>query len=380
MRKSQLSAFAAFSAIGTVTLMPLLVLPAMIGVLVDNAGMSESAAGWSASVNFLASALIGIAMSLRIHHLNLQQVARWGLMLAIVADIVSGVTAGNAWTFYAARFVSGIGLGAAYVAAAAAFPRHDDYERGYGLFITLQFIVSGIGLYIVPVYADQLGGVGLFGMFAVLEVFALLICTQLPSDRAKDTGTAAGSELTVLISVAAVFGVLGFALFEAANNAQFAYIERFGVALEITDAQIGTSLLIASLLGIPGAFSIVVVGDRFGKLLPIFFGIAIALAGLALLFGARNYAAYFIGGCCMGFSWAFCLPFIQSLLASIDRNGSVIAAGTALSTLGSAFGPGLAAVVVVGGAYGNVFMLSAALFFVMLVMFVIASRGQKAAA
>jgi hypothetical protein len=47
--------FALFSIIGTVTLMPLLVLPAMIGVLVDNAGMSESSAGWSASANFLAN-------------------------------------------------------------------------------------------------------------------------------------------------------------------------------------------------------------------------------------------------------------------------------------------------------------------------------------
>jgi MFS family permease len=66
--------FVAFSIIGSVTLMPLLVLPAMIGVLVDNADMSDSSAGWSASTHFLASAVIGLVMSVRVHHLNLERV------------------------------------------------------------------------------------------------------------------------------------------------------------------------------------------------------------------------------------------------------------------------------------------------------------------
>ena len=76
-----------------------------------------------------------------------------------------------------------------------------------------------------------------------------------------------------------------------------------------------------------------------------------------------------IGSCCMGFAWAFCLPFIQTLLARIDRNGSAIAAGSSLSTLGSAIGPGLAALVVGAGQYANVFLLSVGLFVVTLLAF-----------
>jgi MFS family permease len=122
-------------------------------------------------------------------------------------------------------------------------------------------------------------------------------------------------------------------------------------------------LLVASLLGIPAAFTMVVVGLRFGTLRPLTLGIALSLAGLAVLLSSASYAMYFAGGCLMGFSWAFCLPYIQSLLASLDRSGSAIAAGTSLSTLGSALGPGLAALVIGEQSYGNVFMLSVALFF-----------------
>ena len=79
----------------------------------------------------------------------------------------------------------------------------------------------------------------------------------------------------------------------------------------------------------------------------------------------------------MGFSWAFCLPFIQSFLATIDRKGSAIAAGTSISTLGAAMGPGLAAVVVAENAYGNVFKLSIGLFVVTLLLFVVAAKSKR---
>lgn len=370
-----LKRFGAFSIIGTVTLMPLLVLPAMIGVLVDNAGMSEQWAGWSASANFMASAVVGLFMALRVHHLDLRRLSTWALTFAIVADLASGLTAGSTMVFFAARIVAGIMLGVTYVAAVSSFARYDGFERGFGLYVTLQFTVSGLGLYVVPVYADQMGAMGLFGAFAVLDLLALGFTRFLPSERAAvGADSESRNELKILLGLTAIMAILGFAAFEAANNAQFTYIERFGVFLGVSDHQIGFSLLIASLIGIPGAFSIVVIGHRFGTRGPLAFGIAIAMSGLTILLFANTYVAYFIGSCCMGFSWAFCLPFIQSFLATIDRKGSAIAAGTSLSTLGSAIGPGLAAVVVADNAYGNVFMLSIGLFVVTLLLFIAAAK------
>ena len=370
--------FAAFSVIGTVALMPLLVLPAMVGVLVDNAGMSDSSAGWSASVNFMSSAVIGILMALRIHHLNLRQVATVALVIAVAADVASAVTAGNSLPFFLARSMAGLALGATYVAAVSAFARFDAYERGFGLYVTLQFIVSGLGLYVVPVYADQMGAAGLFSGFAILDALALILARHLPADKATDTVEHdSGSEMKVLLTASAMLAVVGFAGFEAANNAQFTYVERFGVFLEISDQQIGFSLLIASLVGIPGAFSIVLVGQRFGTLGPLVFGMLVAIAGLVILVNSERYATYFLGSCFMGFSWAFCLPFIQSLLASIDRKGSAIAAGTSFSTLGSAVGPGLAAIVVVGEQYINVFLMSIGIFVATLLAFFLADRTRR---
>lgn len=379
MRIENLSRFAMFSVIGSVTLMPLLVLPAMIGVLVDQANMSESLAGWSASLNFMGAAAIGLLMSFRIHHLNLRQVGTLALVLAVVADLASAFTAGPTVTFLVVRTITGVMLGAAYVATASSFARYDGYERGFGVFVTLQFSISGLGLYLVPVYSDELGARGLFLLFAVLDILALFLVRHLPEQIAAiKEHRESKSELRVLFTLAAILGILGFSLFEAANNAQFTYIERFGVSLDISEHQVGVALLVASLIGIPGAFTIVVIGHRFGTIGPLTLGIVIALSGLLILLGSETYSWYFVGGCFMGFSWAYCLPYIQSLLASLDRNGSAIAAGTSFSTLGSALGPGIAALVVGGGKYGNVFTLSIALFVIAFVCFFYASRHRDA--
>ena len=379
MRIENFSRFTMFSVIGSVTLMPLLVLPAMIGVLVDQANMSESLAGWSASLNFLGAAAIGLLISLRIHHLNLRQIGTLALALAAVADVASAFMAGPTIAFLVVRTIAGVMLGAAYVAAISSFARYDGYERGFGIFVTLQFSISGLGLYLVPVFSDELGARGLFVVFAMLDILALFLARHLPDEIAAiKEHRESKSELRVLFTLAAILAIVGFSLFEAANNAQFTYIERFGVSLDISEHQIGIALLVASLIGIPGAFTIVVIGHRFGTIAPLTLGITIAVSGLSILLGTETYFWYFIGGCFMGFSWAYCLPYIQSLLASLDRNGSAIAAGTSFSTLGSAIGPGFAAVVVGGGNYGNVFTLSIALFVITFVCFFYASRHRDA--
>jgi predicted MFS family arabinose efflux permease len=375
VRAGNFSRFCAYSVIGTVTLMPLLVLPAMVGVLVDDTGMSESFAGWVASANFSGGALIGLLIALRIHRLDLKRTAAIGLAIAIGLDTLSAFVVTPHAGFLLLRFMTGLAAGAAHVAALSAFARHDDVDRGYGMFVTLQFIVSGLGLYVLPVYSEQLGVTGMYLMFAVLQAIALLLLGSMPG-KASDgwTDEQPRSEVAVLLGMITIVAMLGYGMFEAANTAQFTYVERLGVSVDFTGQQIGTALMIASLIGIPGAFTIVIIGDRFGRVGPLAFGVSVAIAGLALLITTRSFAGYFAASCCLGFSWAFCLPYFQSLMATLDRHGSAIAAGSSAATIGGALGPGIAALIVGDGFYQRVFMMSIALFIVAIACFVFAAR------
>ncbi len=378
MQRADWLPFSAYSVIGTFTIMPLLVLPALIGTLVDEGGMGESFAGWVASANFTGGATAALLMAFRMHGLDLRRVATIGILVSISGDVASSMLAHQGPGFLALRFLTGFAASSVHVAASAAFARHASVERGYGLFITLQFIVSGIGLYVVPVFSHALGVSGLFQMIAALQLASLPLLRFLPGRAVGARAPGRADERRILLAAVTLFALLGYGLFESANTAQFTYIERWGVALSFSDNQIGVALMVASLAGIPGAFLVMLIGQRWGYLQPLLGGMVLAVAGLALLMLTHAYSLYFAAGCFLGFSWAFCLPYIQSLMASIDRNGSAVAAGSSIATIGGAVGPGLAALVVGGGNYRGVFLLSIVLFAIAATSF-ITSRSRASA-
>ena len=362
MRIENLQQLSAYSVIGTVTLLPLLVLPAMVGVLVDEAALSESFAGWVASANFFGFSLVALFMAFRMHRVDLRRTATVALAIAVLADLISAHIAAASTAFLLIRFTTGLASGAAQIAAISAIARFDDVERGYGLFAVLQFTVAGFGCYILPVYSAALGAKGMFLLFAAFDLLALALARYLPGRAIDDwTGAERRTERSVLFAAVTILALIGYGMFEAANTTQYTYLERLGVALAFSNQKIGTALMIASLAGIPGAFAIVVIGHRFGTIGPLAFGIAVAILGLTLLISGGTFAGYLMAGICLGFSWAFCLPFIQTLMASLDPNGSAVAAGTSAATIGIAVGPGLAASVVAVGQYQRVFLVAIAL-------------------
>jgi len=376
---SLLGRFGIYSVIGVISLVPLLVLPAMIGTLVDESSLGEARAGWSASLNFFGGAAAALLMALRMHRLDLRRVAVLAFAVAALGDLASAFSANQAELFLPARLLAGIGAGAAYTVVVAAFARLPDVDRGYGLFITLQFIISGAGLYVLPVYSPALGVEGMFLSIAALDIAALGLTRYLPG-RALDSPAFSGlqSERQVLLAAATLLGALGFAIYEAANTAQFTYLERLGVSLALSDREIGQALLIASLAGIPGAFTIVLLGSRLGRMLPLSFGVGLGLCGLLVLMMSQSFGGYLLGASLVGLSWAFCLPYIQGLLASLDPHGSAVAAGSASSTIGGSVGPGLAALALGGGVYTRVLGLSMCLLLVALACFWLADRRTLA--
>jgi MFS family permease len=370
--------FFALSFIAVMSIYPVLTLPVMIGILMDHAGMSSFSAGWLTAVGTLSTASAGFIMSVKMDNKNLQKLSRFTLIIAIFTDLLSAFTAGTTIIFFLIRVIWGLAMGVAHASSVSSIAHYDNFKQGFGIYVGLQFIVSGIGLYIIPVYADIIGVTGFFIGFAVLDSVALIFTKYLGSDYNEPAKTNKNNtSLGVMISVPAILAIIGFTVFEAANTAQFSYIERFGVISNLTEHQIGIALLVGSLLGIPGAFSIFILGDKFGLVRPLIFGFLLSISALTMLLLSSNYIIYFITSCMLGFSWSFCMPFIESLLAKIDRKGRVVAAGSSISFFGSAFGPGMAAIVVSGDIYTNSFILSICLFSITLFIFLILGKQIK---
>jgi predicted MFS family arabinose efflux permease len=155
----------------------------------------------------------------------------------------------------------------------------------------------------------------------------------------------------LLFTGVAFLAIVGFGIHEMSGAAQFTYIERIGVAISIEDQSLSNIMLVASLFGIPGSMVCIILGRKFGLLPPFLFGILCCLLGMGLLLFTKTSLTYALRMCLIGFGWSIVLPYIQSHLASIDKKGSVLAAGNSLATLGGAAGAALGASLI--GQNGN---------------------------
>lgn len=341
--------------LGSVSLMPLLVLPIVVGGFVDFLTFTESEAGYLASAGFLGSAIAAIVISLRIHHLDLRRLAWMGLSVLILCDAVSIFAAElDTWVFVTARFLSGAGGATAYAAVMGAYAGWKQPERAYGLFMSMQFLFSALGLFGLPWILDQRGVEGVFMLFTALDVLALAFVTQVPgrSERVPEGGDP-GLEWRVIIAPAALFCLVAIGLFEAANMASFTYSERIGLQFSLDSGEIGTILGVATVLGIPAAFGVFLLGARFGRYVPIMLtGLTQSIALLLLMTGSSP-STYVISMCLMSLGWAFALPYFQAIEARIDPRGSVVVAGGFATSLGDFLGPVTAASLVRPGHFSD---------------------------
>ena len=142
-----------------------------------------------------------------------QKFSRIALLIAICMDLLSAFSASATIIFFLMRVIWGIAMGITHAISISSIAHYDNYKHGYGIYVGLQFIVSGIALYIVPVYSDLIGVMGFFIGFAVLDFMAFLATKSLTTEhkhQASNNKTRSG--LSAIVTVPALLAIIGFTL------------------------------------------------------------------------------------------------------------------------------------------------------------------------
>lgn len=359
--------------LGSVSILPLLILPTMVGALVDYADFTDAQAGWVAAVRGMGGALGAIVLALRIRHLDPRKLAVAGLIALVLFDCASTfVGAMPVWLFLVLRASSGLAGAAVYAAVMTSIAASPDSERGYGVFVVFQFALSALGLYALPLALPNIAVTGMFLGLAAAAALALPLSTAV---RGRTAPAAADSvEIHMLLKPAAILAMLGIGLFEAANNMHFTYAERIGVAFGLPDYRIGEILGVATVVGIPAAFAVVWLGDRWQQLRPISAALILAIAALTGLLDGSGPAVYALAMCALSVAWAFGLPYFQAFEARLDPGGSVVVAGGFFTAVGGALGPSLAALYVSPQGYADVLLVAIGLYIAVACLMAAASR------
>ncbi|MGI9205330.1 MAG: MFS transporter, partial [Woeseiaceae bacterium] len=342
-------------------ILPILILPTMVGALIEYSGFTESEAGWLATAGFVGSALGAIVIGLRIRHIDPRRLVIAGVLALALFDGLSALVSYIPIPLFVAfRFLSGLGGAAAYAAVVASIATMASPERGYGTFTVFQFGISAIGLYGLPYVLPLVGAAGMFVLMAIAAAATLLLTTAVVHREAAASDQAI--ELHMLLRPAAILAMLGIGLYETANFMQYTYAERIGLGFGLTNVQIGETLGLATLLGVPAGLAVVWLGDRFGQLMPLLAAIACSVGGHILLLNSSAPVMYVIASCMIGGGWAFGLAYFYSIEARLDPGGSVVVVGGFFTSCGSAIGPALAAMLVKPDVFDDVLLAAMGVF------------------
>ncbi|MBB6521033.1 MFS transporter [Pseudoteredinibacter isoporae] len=343
LRSDSIIGLCLLSVLGVVGLSGLMLLPVLLGAYVDFLGFSESHAGWVTSANLAGIALMSLLVSFQVRHRSLYQIAFWGLILMLLFDALSMLSGGLKQLLFF-RFMSGLGGGAVQAVVAAAIARSSIAGRGYGIYIGFQFVLPAIAFYLLPAFLQRFGLNGLMVLLLALELLFLLFAKVLNSyplpEQASSQlkGTWRSSHLALLISKPSLLSLFALCFYGIANAGFYAYVERFGLHSGLANQQVGDVLALANFLAVAGAALVYYLGDKHGFLRPLSIGIFIQVLSMLCLLQGAGWA-YYAGVIVWSLAWAFSWPFFLSMQASLDKSGSVVAAGQCSNLIGNAMGP-----------------------------------------
>lgn len=333
--------------VGTVGVLMVGVQPIVLGALVDAHQVTLEGVGLVAMGEIIALGL-GVALGdILLPVTHVPRVTLWAALCAAALNLLSTTCSGDV-ALLAMRALTGLAEGGLVWGTTAVVVRSANPPRMGAVYFVVQTLAQALlGAVLAHGVIPAWGWPGAFQVLAVTCLMAAVLAWWQPRHlKPLAPATLSGFEWTTssVLPLAAVFCQL------ATLGAFWAYLEPMGQAVGL-DAQAAQSLvsvvLVMQVLG--GALSTLLV--RRLPPLAVLMGASVVLGSVVLYIQHLHPGETqgFVVACAVfGLVWLFMLPFHIGLALRADPSGRLASLVPAAQLLGSAMGPLVASVVVVG--------------------------------
>lgn len=342
-----------------------IVQPGFVQGLVVHLGFTDQQAGYVASAEMFGIAATTILLTFTAHRVGWRPVFTGSLLLMFLANAMSTIVA-DFETFTALRALAGCGAGGLVSLSFAAIGLTKNPDRNFGYLIMWVLIYGAVALLLMPTVYDATGLTGVLWFFAVFPLIGLPFVKYLPATG--ENAVAAEDDAVTLSLPLRALALTAMLAYFLAQGVVWAYLFRIGLAGGLEEQQVANGLTLSQFAGIAGAFLAAMLGNRYGRPLPLTLGILGGALCLYFLVGRFEFLVFALAVGVYNFAWNASHPFLLAAMASFDRRGRVVVYAVAMQMIGLAFGPGLAATVIADGNYVNVNILGAGLFLLSLAL------------
>lgn len=325
----------------------LLVAPALVGGMVTELGFSPQQAGGVLSVELGGMALATFPALYWIPRMDWRRAVTIAVVIMVVGNVASAL-ATTVGMLSLTRFVTALAGGSVMIISMTIIGSMKNQGRVFGFWVTGQLLFGAVGLALLPHILPLWGLKAFYAAMAAMLLAMMTLIRHLPRSRVVHNNSPA-AKLGWRIKILATFGLVSVLLFYIALSGVWAYMERMATNSGLEPKSIGYSLSVASLVGIVGAVSSSVLGERWGRFIPIVVGYVLLLFSISLLATITGLNEYLIAACLFKYGWTFVLPFLLASIAKIEMSGRLIALTNVMIGGGLALGPAIAARVLSSG-------------------------------
>ena len=312
--------------------------PLIVGGYVEFEGMREAQAGYLYSAEMTGYATSSLVVFALLSRLNWRYIVIAGLLTMLVANLATMLVHDYA-ALMNLRILSGLGAGTLMIMTMVSISLSRDPDRGYGLWTSLQLLIGGMGLFVLPWLMPWFGLMAPFGIVVVLALPIVALISAFP-----EKGTTNGNGNTPTSSgLLGVTGLCGIFVYYAGQAAVWAYLERMGAVADISPETVGRALSLSLGLALVGALAATWLGNRFGRRVPIVGSMLCSAVAIILLWEISSPSIFAVAACLFNAGWYFCLPYITAVIAELDTNGRLIIGLAVVYPASIATGPALAA-------------------------------------
>ena len=357
----------------------IILMPMIVGGLIDNYGFTEQQAANIASLEGLGIVFASVFAAIWIRKISWVRALSFAFLLYAILNVVSA-NLDEFTPLLATRFLTGLAGGSLFAVTVAALGDNREPDRAFGLAQASQSVMMLLAFFAAP-YLLQAWSVGaLYYMLAAASILIMLALFRFPAQGRNRTASTEGDGqgrnntpliwLGLIASIIFFINVFGF----------WAFAERIGQAARLPANTIGLALGISQIMAIVGALAAALASDRYGRYLPLLIVLIGQSIALFALIGDFGSVTFFVSTGAFQALFIVAVSYQMGAIATLDANGRFLVIMTGAQGLGAAIGPSVAAALIREGNDYSGIMLMAALFCLIstLLFFFILYRSRNA--
>mgnify|MGYP000384697542 CR=1 FL=1 len=356
----------------------------ILGSAADLKGYTDQQIGFLGTAYLLGQMVANLSSVLWVRKLNWKLMIGLATVVSVVALYASAFVGYNG--FLLLLTITGLACGTAQACVMCCISGLKDPSKAYSLGLGLQVVVAGAVIYFLQLHiTPNYGYSGLLYTIAALFAFSLLFLITMPStddrslNKVSSTGTTTNKTESA-VSIPSLIALGGIGIYFIGQTGIWGFLERIAVAKNMENDFIGIILGAVLVLCSLGAFAAIKVGNRFGIIKPMIFGIGLFFLSLVLWVVSDNKWLYALSALIYASAWNFCLPYQLLAVNKTDKDGRYAAMIPAFQSIGGAVGPAMAGILIFDGNFNYVYLLAIFTTLASLVIFWIVSKKHRAEA